>query len=667
MMKYRPDIDGLRAVAVLPVVLYHAGLSGISGGFLGVDVFFVISGFLITSIVATELSENRFSLWSFYERRARRILPALTVVVLSTFVFGWFFLLPGEYLTLGQSALGAALFLSNVYFTLTLDYFGPAAEYAPLLHTWSLAVEEQFYLFFPPLLALLFARWNKRVAFWAVAVLSVLSLAAAAVMLPIKPDWVFYLIFFRAWEMGIGALLALGKFPAPRNRLAREFIGVAGLLAIVIPYGLYDSSTPFPGLAAIPPVVGAMAIIYVGANGLASTVSSFLANRVFVWVGLISYSLYLWHWPILSFLRIGRAEVSLPLSLSVIAVVASVVVAWASYRFVEHPFRARPPKGFGQSTVFALSGVMLLAMISVGGLLHLSNGMPSRINDQVFEIAKVADDRNPDRASCIRRMPEDGLCLLGTPAADDEALDFLLWGDSHAEAMRFGLDRAAQTAGKNGVFAGTSACVPTQYIQRPTGRRSCNDINQATWAMLQDRSDMAVVVLAARWSLSVEGTRYRRETGDSIELQWLGDPDQAPTEQTNATVLEAGLEATVADILSTGRDVVILGPVPEVGWNVPNVLARQEMLPWLADPPAVSQADHQARAGRAETLLRRVADQHDRVRYIPLSDLFCDGDTCAITDASGIPLYLDDDHITRETAGNVLPERLSQIWTQPAQ
>ena len=366
MIKYRADIDGLRAVAVLPVVLYHAGVLGMSGGFLGVDVFFVISGFLITSIIATEISEHRFSLLSFYERRARRILPALTVVVLSTFAVGWVLLVPSEYKSLGQSALASALFLSNVYFTLTLDYFAPAAEFSPLLHTWSLAVEEQFYLFYPPVLALLFAWRGIRAALWAVAGISGLSLAAAVVMLPVKPDWVFYLIFFRAWELGIGAVLALSFFPVPRRRLLREIIAITGLLAILVPVFLYDSSMPFPGIAAVPPVFGAAAIIYIGKESLGSTVNKILAHRSLVWIGLISYSLYLWHWPILAFFRIGREHVSLPLDVGLLAVAVSVGVAWVSYRVIEYPFRARPPYGFTRNAIFGLSAtVLFLSLIHI--------------------------------------------------------------------------------------------------------------------------------------------------------------------------------------------------------------------------------------------------------------------------------------------------------------
>lgn len=661
-MKYRSDIDGLRAVAVLSVVLYHAGLLGISGGFLGVDVFFVISGFLITSIVVKEVSENRFSILSFYERRARRIVPALTVVVLSTFVIGWFLLLPGEYKNLGQSALAAALFLSNVYFTLKLDYFGPAAEFSPLLHTWSLAVEEQFYLFYPPMLAFLFMWRGLKIAFWAVVGLSIISLVAAVIMLPVKPDWVFYLIFFRAWELGGGALLALSALPVPRQRLLREIIGIAGLLAIIVPVFLYSSATSFPGLAAVPPVLGAAAIIYVGTNGPGSIVSKIIAHRSFVSLGLISYSLYLWHWPILTFLRIGRSDVFLPQMVGLIAVVASVVVSWASYRFIEHPFRAKPPNGFTRNIIFSMSGATLFAMVMIGGLLHFSNGLPSRISSQVLEITEVSKDHNSDRAVCFGTLPENGLCTVGVSVGDGEPSDFLFWGDSHAEAMRYGLDLAARAAGQSGVFAGTGGCPPIRQLRRSPEDRRCTKMNQSVWAFLKARNDLPVVVLAARWTLSVEGTRYRQEAGSPVSLEWFGNPDAEPSSGDNAALMENGLMVTVEEIIATGREVVILGPIPEVGLDVPNLMARREMLRWTAQPPELTEADFVERAEKTEEILMRVAANFDGARYLRLSDLFCADGTCSLTDQNGLPLYIDDDHISRQAAGDLLPKRLSKIW-----
>ena len=659
-MKYRADIDGLRAVAVLPVVFYHAGFPGPSGGFIGVDVFFVISGFLITSIVASEIAAGRFSLISFYERRARRILPALTGVILASFAIGWFVLLPSEMKSLGQSAFATAFFLSNVFFTMTLDYFTQAAEFTPLLHTWSLAVEEQFYLFFPPLLVFLFGRrwWRP---FWIVAGLSFLSFAAAVVVLPLKPDWVFYLIFFRAWELGAGAMLALASQRPPQKRVAREVLALAGLAAILVPVFTLGSSTPFPAAAALPPVIGATILIWVGAQGGGSVVTTLLAQRTLVWVGLISYSLYLWHWPILSFLRIVLGTTDLPMTISIAAVILSVAVAWLSFRFVEGPFRVHSTRGFRQRSIFAASALSLATVMGVGWMLHVSNGLPLRLPATVTSIAAFTDDKNARRVDCFGRPPSEGLCSIGTLPVEGDRVDFLFWGDSHADAFMPGVDRAAGLVGQNGFFAARSACPPILGIQRLSNGQACTMFNESTWTWLDGRTDIPLVILGARWTLSVEGTRYRGETGINVRLEWTGSPEMHPNHSYNAALVEAGLNETVSKILATGRSVVLLGPVPEVGRNVPYAFARKSLLGWTSDP-LLTRLEYEARAGRTERILMRIAESNDGVRYVPLSDLFCDAQRCHTKDADGWPLYVDDDHISQTAALNLLPPRLLEIF-----
>ncbi|SDI61443.1 acyltransferase family protein [Lutimaribacter saemankumensis] len=659
-MKYRADIDGLRAVAILPVVFYHSGIPWPSGGFIGVDVFFVISGYLITSIVADEIAKGSFSLVSFYERRARRILPALTAVVLASLAIGWFVLLPAEMKKLGQSAFATAFFLSNVYFTKTLDYFANAAEFAPLLHTWSLAVEEQFYLFFPLLLMLLPWR-DRRKPLWIVIGLSVFSFGAAVLMLPIQPDWAFYLIFFRAWELGAGAILALASIHSPKNRFAREFLALAGISAILVPVFIFDATTPFPGAAALPPVVGTTVLIWVGTRGGGSIVNTLLCNRVFVWFGLISYSLYLWHWPILAFLRIILGTAHLHFATSITAVSVSIAMAWLSFRFVERPFRMHSRASLNQRAIFLTSALSLVTLIGAGLFLHASDGVPARLPAAVTAIASFADDRNPRRDDCFGVKPSDGLCSIGAPRGEDGRRDFLFWGDSHADAFMPGMDRTADLFGQTGIFAGHSACPPILYIQRVSNGQKCTAFNESVWTWLEGQRDIPLVILGARWTLSVEGTRYKGEAGGSVSLEWIGPSGKQPSPVDNAALFEAGLSATVAKIVATRRKVILLGPVPEVGRSVPEFTAREALLGWTVSSP-VTRKEYEARAGKTERILEHIAEAYDDVWYIPLSDLFCDDQFCHMKDDQGTPLYFDDDHISLTAALNLLPSGLKSIF-----
>jgi peptidoglycan/LPS O-acetylase OafA/YrhL len=354
-MNYRPDIDGLRTMAVLPVVFYHAGVTGFTGGFVGVDIFFVISGFLITTIIHRELAEGRFSILRFYERRARRILPALFAVTVASLVAGWFLLTPADYDQMGQSILSALLFVSNMWFWQNSGgYFDGGTDYLPMLHTWSLAVEEQFYIFFPLLLMALY-RFARRLLVPAILVLVIGSLILAAWATPHMPSASFYLLPTRIWELGMGALLALGLVRTEAPRVLRETIGALGLVCVLVPVFLYDSTTEFPGLAALPPVLGAAALIWAGTVGPVMA-SRLLSLRPMVWIGLISYSLYLWHWPVMAFVRNRIFTVELEPIWLMATVLTSVLAGWISWRFVERPFRVPLRAGrLTQHRIFVLS------------------------------------------------------------------------------------------------------------------------------------------------------------------------------------------------------------------------------------------------------------------------------------------------------------------------
>ena len=338
--RYRPEIDGLRAIAVMAVVLFHAGL-GVSGGFIGVDVFFVISGFLITSLIIKDLEAGKFTLANFWERRARRIIPAAVVLVFVVLAAGWFLLLPSDYAALGKSAAWHAAFAANIYFWRNTNYFASAAEEQPLLHTWSLAVEEQFYLIVPLLLLALFRfpYFRSRGLLLALFLIGfAFSLALSIVVVPRMPAVAFYLLPTRAWELLAGSIIAI--LPAASlSRIWREILCGIALITIVVPCFIYTKETPFPGLAALPPCLGTA--LFIWASGPASTsiqnstfnIQNLLAARPVVFIGLISYSLYLWHWPLFAFSTYWALDpLSLPYRLCLVA--ASFVLAILSWRFV---------------------------------------------------------------------------------------------------------------------------------------------------------------------------------------------------------------------------------------------------------------------------------------------------------------------------------------------
>ncbi len=368
-MIYRKEIDGLRALAVIPVILFHAGFEWISGGYIGVDIFFVISGYLITTILLKEQEQGTFSIINFYERRARRILPALFLVLLVCLPFAWFWLLPHELKDFGKSLLAVVTFVSNILFWLETDYFTADTELIPLLHTWSLAVEEQFYIIFPLFLAF-FARKNKGVLVAIISFIALMSLALTEWGWRYFSEANFYLIPTRAWELMIGALTALYLFYKPQPQGFICHLGsVLGLVLIVLALFFLDKNIPFPSVYALAPTIGTALIILFANN--TTWVNKLLSLKLFVMIGLLSYSAYLWHQPLFVFARAYYMDTP---SLSIMAIlsIVSILMAYISWRYVEAPFRDK--RCFSQQQIFIASLVGALFFILIGMALILSDG-----------------------------------------------------------------------------------------------------------------------------------------------------------------------------------------------------------------------------------------------------------------------------------------------------
>lgn len=641
---YRADIDGLRAVAVLSVVLFHANIYGFSGGFVGVDVFFVISGYLITSIIQREFLEGQFSILKFYERRARRILPALLAMMAATLVAGWILLTPLDYDLMGQSILSALFFVSNMWFWQNSGgYFDGATDYLPMLHTWSLAVEEQFYIFFP-LLLLLLHRIGHRSCLSTITLLVLGSLALAIWATPQMPSAAFYLLPTRIWELGVGSILAIGSFPLKAARIVREGIGVLGLAGVLVPVLAYDGHTIFPGLAAVPPVLGAAALIWVGIDGRLVLASRLLSLRPFVWIGLISYSLYLWHWPIMAFVRNWTFSVELDPSLQIATTLSSLAMGWVSWRLIEKPFRVRVREGgLSQGQIFALSSVGIACVGAFAGLVALNGGMER----QRFSLGQVqlleSFSRDDSAEECFGGSVSKSPCIFGDKNGE---VKWVLWGDSHAKSLLPALDRVASEQGVGLMFVASPACPPLpgvmelypgSYFDECLTRRK----TYLQWIEAADEID--TVFLAARWPMYIEGTRMPVEDRSETILydSRKGKPTDADRSK-NIEVIASSLTALRDGIRAQNKKLVLLGTAPEIPWDVAESL-KALVLFGTPLPAPVNKSAVFERQARSDVLLAQVADLPGSF-FIPLGAIFCDP-VCP-THADDAAFYRDNNHLT---------------------
>lgn len=433
-MQYRREIDGLRAVAVIPVILFHAGFTVFSGGYIGVDIFFVISGYLITSIIIRELGNGNFSILRFYERRARRILPALYFVMLACIPFAWAWMVPAQIRDLSQSYTAVVLFASNILFYMKSGYFEAASEEAPLLHTWSLAVEEQYYMVFPIFLIVLW-KFGRNPILYAIVALSIVSLIMSEWGWRNNPSANFYLAPTRAWELLAGSICAFLQFNTAQK--SNNALSVTGLGLIVFAFFYYDKTTPFPSVYALAPVVGTALIILYGASE--TWVARLLSLKAFVGVGLISYSAYLWHQPLFAFARIRsiQAEPSHWLMLGLSG--TSLLLAYLTWLYIEHPFRKRPiPALPSKSAIFGVSAAFSVAFAALGFYGHINNGYKSQFT--VMDGYNDIESRFPkiDNGWCFYsvgslkdlNIGSEGLnCHVGS---DDTKFRGVLFGDSFA-------------------------------------------------------------------------------------------------------------------------------------------------------------------------------------------------------------------------------------------
>ena len=561
---YRPDIDGLRAIAVFIVIFYHYSVWPWTGGFVGVDVFFVISGYLISSIIYPEILSQRFSILDFYARRIRRIFPALGAMLLFATIASVLILFPIDLDKFAKSLFATALFSSNFEFWREANYFDTSALSKPLLHTWSLAVEEQFYLFFPPLLLVI--RWARRSELTApiLAALGAVSLAISVVILSSSPTAAFYLLPARAWEPLLGACLLAFDLKAPSSLLANA-CAVIGMLAIGWAALEYTKATPFPGLSAILPCGGTALLIFAGSNK-SSLVNSFLSTRPLVVGGLISYSLYLWHWPLLVFATYVSSNNVAGVSKALLITV-SVLLAYASWRFVERPFRGRSAilsrRELFRAAALSTIGAILLSIIFV-----LTSGWPGRYPKSIQTILTAASDfhepTNCEEEEHLR------VCRVGTNSSKEPFV--LFWGDSITNSMLPAITAAINGTRKSAYYFELDGCPPLIDIGT-SNARNCIEFNKNVLRFAV-HSKVQTVVLIARWALSAEGTRYGDEPGNFVRLLDARNQNQAAG---NHQLFEVGLTRTVSELIRARKHVVLIDSIPEIGRPVPSLLAMERL------------------------------------------------------------------------------------------
>lgn len=638
-MKYRPEIDGLRTVAVLPVVFYHAGLGPLHGGFAGVDIFFVISGYLITSLIIGDIEAGRFSIATFYERRARRILPALFVVLLASTIAAWRIMYPLEMNEYGQSMVATMFFSSNIFFWLKSDYFSTASELKPLLHTWSLAVEEQYYIFFPLLMAFIWkgARRHVRV----LSLLACLAVASLMGALALDHSWQnekFYLLPFRAWEllMGAACAIALSRWSVPACGSA-AYLGL-GLIAWAL---VFSSDQGWPSWQALLPTVGtAMIILFADSEG---GPGRHLAGKWMVAGGLISYSLYLWHQPLFAFARLRLPdEPSTGLKLALIA--GAVLLSVLTWRCVEQPFRARREGRFRvpvRPLVATVASCSVLT-VAVGLMIDAKDGWAERTAPSGLSFARIERDLAGARTAAppcdtdlsFRPAPVSPAPQCIFPAKNrDQSRRAILLGDSHATVLTPALVKRLTAEGYETTVATFGGCIPF-----PGYRTVARDCDAANSAMLQhvEKSRYDLIVLAFRPQPLLTGEERLIPVGTTSVL---GNPADY-----TVRLMQAGLKK----LLDSGAEVIVFEPVPEmprdIGHFARNIFAFNANHQGISFSAPLS--GYMDRAGPVLSSLRNA--KVENLRLIPTSQLLCDeAQRKCLGIEDGVALYVDSNHLSK--------------------
>jgi len=623
-LKYRPDIDGLRAIAILAVLFYHVGLS-FPGGFVGVDVFFVISGYLITSIIWPKITSQTFSLSDFFEKRVRRLFPAACVMMVGILLVGYFIAIPSEYRTQGGVGAAQSLIGGNFYLWRNLGYFDTTSQNVNLLHMWSLAVEEQFYIIFPIILLLSFRFFKGRIL-WFILTGLVASFTLCIWGAANKPVAAFYLLPTRAWEMLLGALAAsslCGTFTTDEKK--NETLSLLGLLLIGSTFFLFNHATTYPSWRAIIPCIGTVLFLKANEN-VVTTSGRLIAKPVFVFIGAISYSLYLWHWPIYIYFRDYAYNQELPIVGKLLVCVTSLALAYLSYRCIENPIRKRSALKSRKSLYLATSIASVILCASSFAIFK-SGGLPNRFNEEFSDTFTNLKPAKTYKKTPFRKLTVNDLELLGDTSVKPS---LLVWGDSHSGMYQHAIDELALENNIACYVVSMPSVPPLLNCWNTLNSEKCVTYNQSVLDLCK-QLEIKDVLIISHWSLYL-----------------LPDPEgrakfhiKNGTKNTTEDILQSSVSSTLKDLSNAMISIHVLKSIPILNHDLEKTLMIEKITGRSHDYIKFSRAEHLKKHQTVNTLL----DEFDVNVYDPSLHLF-DEKEQLITLYKNKPTYFDSNHLS---------------------
>ena len=671
-MNYRKDIDCLRGISVIAVILYHYKFDLFSGGYLGVDIFFVISGFLITSIILKEISANRFSLINFYERRIRRLFPALIFVISITYFLFDSIFLEEEIKKLLNSIFSTILFYANFFFQSSGSYFSPLNEQQPLLHTWSLSIEEQFYLFFPIFLFFFFKRIH--LVFYITLFFAVFSILLAQLGGNLKfhypylednfhffalPQFAFYFTLTRIWEILAGCLLALLIFKK-KKEFENKFLVFFGYFLIFSSIIYFDKNTLHPSIITLIPIIGTLLILaYSSIKFNQSGLFVFFNNPILLKIGIISYSLYLWHQPIYQYFNIVYF-IDSKTFIKILIIVLILILSFFSFKFVEQPFRNK--KKINTKNIFIFYFTFTFIIISFSYYSSQIKDYSSKYSKLVSNISKHSsyyiNNNFICSASAEKYISPKNACILG----NNKNAKIALIGDSHLDLITLELEKKLISNNISAYQFSYGGCVPSLNLKVFKDKRySCDRYYRDVLNQIKNKNNIEKILLFSRWSFNLKGERFNNqeggfEIGESHYFIPL-DKDFLVEKNIRKKIILSNIEVFIKELVNLNKEIYIVTPTPEMGWEIPNNLARiihyKEKID--LDTLSISKKVFIERNKEILSFLNDLKEKYD-LKLIYPDDIFCDDLRC-FSHQNQVPLFFDDDHLSSEGA-KLLSERI---------